>query len=200
MLLALLLLAAPPPPPEPAIRAAELEARARAHHDAREYVQAADAYVALSSLPGVDVDGALSRAHVDLEAAFSSTHAAIHICRALRIARGRLAHTADEDEQKRQRRLFWEETVAEDLEQLTALGGDSACPKGHDRRVGLLVADSPLPAVSPTAVWAREPAPPEPARPRAGSGDASTTSPRWRSKPASRGDTRAFDAERIRLS
>lgn len=150
MLLALLLLAAPPPP-EPAARAAELEARARAHHDAREYVQAADAYVALSSLPGVDVDDALGRAHVDLEAAFSSTHEALYMCRALRLAQGRLAHTADDDAQKRQRRLFWEETIAEDLEQLAALGGDAACPKNQARRVGLLVADSPPPAVAPSS-------------------------------------------------
>jgi hypothetical protein len=151
MLLALLLLAAPPPPPEFAAKAAELEARARAHHNAREYVQAADAYVALSSLPGVDVDDALSRAHVDLEAAFSSTQETIHLCRALRLARGRLGHAAGDDEQKRQRRLFWEETVAEDLEQLAALGGEAVCPSGQARRVGLLVADSPSPAAAPSS-------------------------------------------------
>ena len=157
MLLALLLLAAPPPP-EPAARAAELTARARAHHDAREYVQAADSYVSLSSLPGVDVDDALSRAHVDLEAAFSSTHETIYMCRALRLAQGRLAHTANDDAQKRQRRLFWEETIAEDLEQLAALGGDAACPKNQARRVGLLVADSPPPAVAPSSPSEARPA------------------------------------------
>ena len=68
MLLTLLLLAAPPPSPEFAARAAELQARARAHHEAREYMQAANAYVALSAIPGVDVDDALGRAHLDLEA------------------------------------------------------------------------------------------------------------------------------------
>lgn len=152
MLLALLLLAAPPPPPELAAKAAELEARARAHHDAREYVQAADAYVALSSLPGVDADDVLSRAHVDLEAVFSSTHETLYMCRALRLARGRLAHTVDDDdEQKRQRRLFWEETVAEDLELLAGLGGEAICPSGQAQRVSLLVADGPSPAAAPNS-------------------------------------------------
>ena len=134
MLLPLLLLAAPAPPPEIPARAAELATRARAHHDAREYVQAADAYFALSSLPGVDVDDALGRAHLDLEAAFASTQQVSHLCRALQLARGRLARAADDDEQKRQRLLFWEETVAEDLEHLAEAGGeeDAGLPEALD--------------------------------------------------------------------
>lgn len=159
MLLAMFLLAAPPPPLELAARATELAARARAHHDAREFVQAADTYVALSSLPGVDVDDALGRAHVDLEAAFASTRDVLHLCRALRLARGRLAHAVDDDERTRQRRLFWEETIAEDLEQLRALGGEEGCPSGQERRVGLLVADGPSASASPSSPVEAKPAP-----------------------------------------
>ena len=159
MLLPLLLLAAPAPPPEIAARAAELAARARAHHDAREHVQAADAYLALSSLPGVDVDDALGRAHFDLEAAFSSTQQANHLCRALQLARGRLALAADDNEQKRQRRLFWEETVAEDLERLAEVGGEAICPPAQTQRVDLLVADGPPPAAAPSSPIEATPAP-----------------------------------------
>lgn len=151
MLLSLLLLAAPAPPPELAARAAELAARARAHHDAREYVQAANTYLALSSLPGVDLDDALGRAHFDLEAAFSSTQQVSHLCRALQLARGRVDRGADDDEQKRQRRLFWEETVAEDLERLAEAGGEAICSPTQAERVGLLVAGGPPPAVTPSS-------------------------------------------------
>lgn len=137
MLLVLLLVVAPP---ELDARVAELEARARAHHDAGEHVQAANGYVALSSLPGVDVDDALGRAHLDLEAAFAATRETTHLCRALRLARGRLAHTADDDEQKR---LSWQETVADDLEQLKAFGGEASCPPARPPQVPLLAVDSP---------------------------------------------------------
>lgn len=157
MLLSLLLLTSPPP--EIAARATELEARARAHHEAREYVQAANAYVALSSLPGVDVDDALGRAHLDLEAAFTATQDATHMCRALRLARGRLARgTGDE-----QMRLFWEETVTEDLEQLAEFGGEKVCPTAPVQRVGVLVAEStpettqPTPSVESIAIGADVP-------------------------------------------
>lgn len=146
MLFALLLLAAPAPPPEIAARAAELSARARAHHEAREYVQAANAYVALSSLPGVDVDDALARAHLDLEAAFSSTRAVSHLCRALKLARRRLAQNSVPE----QKRLFWEELVAEDLEQLADVGGEAVCP-ATPTRVSVLVADSPPAAAVPSS-------------------------------------------------
>lgn len=147
MLFALLLLTAPPPPPELAARAAELSARARSHHEAREYVHAANAYVALSSLPGVDVDDALGRAHLDLEAAFSSTQDAAHLCRALQLARGRLAL----DSMPEQKRLFWEETVAEDLEQLAELGGETICPPVPPKRVSVLIGDNPPVAAAPRA-------------------------------------------------
>ncbi len=159
MMLAMFLLAAPPPSPELAARAIELAARARAHHDAREFVQAADSYVALSSLPSVDVDDALSRAHVDLEAAFSSTREVFHLCRALRLARGRVARAVDDNERARQRRLFWEETLAEDLEQLGTLGGEDSCPSGQGRRVGLLIADGSSAAGSPSSPVEVKPAP-----------------------------------------
>lgn len=158
MLLPLLLLAAPAPPPEIAARATELAARARAHHDAREYLQAADAYFALSSLPGIDIDDALGRAHFDLEAAFASTQQVSHLCRALQLARGRLARGADGDEQKRQRRLFWEETVAEDLERLAEAGGEANCPPAQTQRVSLLP-DGPPPAVVPSSPIEATPAP-----------------------------------------
>lgn len=159
MLLPLLLLVAPAPLPEIAARATELAARARVHHDAREYVQAADTYLALSSLPGVDVDDALGRAHFDLEAAFSSTQQASHLCRALQLARGRLARGADDDAQKRQRRLFWEETVAEDLERLAEAGGEAICPPGQGQRVDLLVADGSPAAAAPSSPIEATPAP-----------------------------------------
>lgn len=152
MLLALLLLAAPAPPPELAARAAELSARARAQHEAREFLLAAHTYVALSSLPGVDVDDALGRAHIELEAAFGATREALHLCRALHLARGRLARGDGGDEKERQKRLFWEETVAEDLEQLAEFGGEASCPPTSPRRVGLLVADN--------STRAKEPSPP----------------------------------------
>ena len=168
MLLPLLLLAAPAPPPEIAARAVELAARARVHHDAREYVQAADTYLALSSLPGVDVDDALGRAHFDLEAAFSSTQQASHLCRALQLARGRLALAADDNEQKRQRRLFWEETVAEDLERLAEVGGEAICPPAQAQRVDLLVADGPPPAAAPSSPIEATPAPTVDNTPRPG--------------------------------
>lgn len=141
MLLALLLLAAPPQPPEIAARAAELSTRARTQHEAREFVLAANTYVALSSLPGVDIDDALGRAHIELEAAFGATREALHLCRALHLARGRLARGDGGDERERQKRLFWEETVAEDLAQLAEFGGEASCPPTSARRVGLLVAD-----------------------------------------------------------
>lgn len=147
MLLAVIILAAPPPSAL-TVRAAELEARARAHHEAREHAEAANIYLALSSLPGVDVDDALGRAHLDLEAAFTATQDTMHLCRALRLARGRLARAKTGDEQKR---LFWEETVAEDLEQLASVGGEASCPTMATGPVHLLAAEDTPPASTGTA-------------------------------------------------
>lgn len=163
MLLTLLLLAAPPPSPEFAARAAEFQARARTHHEAREYVQAANTYVALSAIPGVDVDDALGRAHLDLEAAFAATREAIHLCRALRLARGRLVAASDKE-----KRLSWEETIAEDIEQLADVGGEASCPPVPASRVPLLVADGPPSAAEPRSPRMSAAGPPADAVPQPG--------------------------------
>lgn len=114
----------PPTPPDPRARAAELKASAQAHHDAEEFVAAAEDYLTLSSLPDVDRDDANQRAHMAFESAYlaSSTTDIGPMCRALELAR-RIVRSTREGPV----RQSWEETVAEDRRLLGELG-EKRCP------------------------------------------------------------------------
>ena len=142
MLIPLLLLVSAVPPDLAAV-ATDVADRARAHHEAREFVEAANAYLVLSALPGADVDDALNQAHLELEAAFAATTSPLHLCRALNLARGRLARGKLEDKQVR---LAWEETVTDDLERLADVGGEGVCPRPA-RRARVVAANTPRPKV-----------------------------------------------------
>lgn len=121
-LLSLLLLAAPPSP-DLSARTAELTATARAHHATQAYEQAANTYILLSPLPGADEDAALHQAHLNLELAHATTGEPAHLCRALALARGRLAQLPADAPP----RAAWEEAVADDLAELAHRGGESSC-------------------------------------------------------------------------
>lgn len=115
----------PSAPPDPGARATELKASAQAHHDAKEFVAAAEDYLTLSSLPGVDHDDAYQRAHMALESAYlAGTAENIEpMCRALGLARQVVRGT-----RAGPLRQSWEETVAEDRRVLGESGGEKRCP------------------------------------------------------------------------
>lgn len=135
-LVALVLLSAPPQT-DLSARAAELAEAARAQHADGAYEEAASTYVRLSSLPGVDEDAALHQAHLNLELAHARSSGPALLCRAVALARNRLARTTVD------RRKAWEETLTDDLAELVRLGGNSACPTTSPEPPEMLEADPP---------------------------------------------------------
>ena len=121
MLLPLLL--QPSAPPDLDARIAALTASAAAHHDAGAYAAAANDYLKLASLPRADGETALKQAHLNLDAAFVETSDVVHLCRALGVARRRIAMGGFKSDQAR---LSWEERAADDEARLAA--ADGHCP------------------------------------------------------------------------
>jgi len=118
-----LLLLQPSAPPDPDARIAALTASAAAHHDAGAYVAAADDYLKLALLPRADGETALKQAHLNLDAAFMQTSEVVHLCRALGVARRRLAMGGFKSDQAK---LSWEERAADDEARLVEVDGH--CP------------------------------------------------------------------------
>lgn len=147
----------PPAPPDTRARAAELKASAQAHHDAEEFVAAAEDYLTLSSLPSVDRDDASQRAHMAFESAYlaSSTKDIGPMCRALDLAR-RIVRSTREGPL----RQSWEETVAEDRRLLGELG-EKQCPTPRPS-VTLLVAEGGMQFRSQNEGQEGPPPPPKP--------------------------------------
>ncbi len=118
-----LLLIQPSAPPDLDARIAALTASAAAHHDTGAYAAAADDYLKLASLPGADGETALKQAHLNLDSAFVKTSDVVHLCRALGVARRRIAMGGFKSDQAR---LSWEERATDDEARLAAVDGH--CP------------------------------------------------------------------------
>lgn len=105
-------------------KAAELATSAQAHIDAEEFAAAAEDFISLASLPGVDRDHADQQAHIALESAYfaSSPRDIRPLCRGLD-----LAQRAAQNSQNDQLRQAWEEIAREDRQLLQFDGGAERC-------------------------------------------------------------------------
>lgn len=137
-----LLLLQPSTPPDLDARIAALTVSAAAHHDAGAYANAADDYLKLASLPRADSESALKQAHLNLDSAFVKTSDIIHLCRALAIARRRIAMGRFKSDQAR---LSWEERVADDEARIAK--ADGRCPTAATSSTPPTLLDAPLSAI-----------------------------------------------------